>query len=52
MGTLEVDGGKFSTVLTWDEKGLWDSLEGPAKVGKAVFVVGRVTLLGAFQVSC
>lgn len=48
MGTLEIDGDKFSKVLTCDEKGLWDSLAGPAKVGKDVFVVGCVPLLGAF----
>lgn len=40
MGTLEIDGGKISKVLTCDEKGLWDSLAGPAKVGEDVFVVG------------
>lgn len=48
MGTLEIDGDKFSKVLTEDEKGLWDSLEGPANIGKVMFVVGQVTLLGAF----
>lgn len=48
MGTPEIDGDKFSKVLTEDEKGLWDSPEGPAKVGKVMFVMGQVTLLGAF----
>lgn len=47
-GTLEIDGDKFSEVLMRDEKGLCSSLEGSVKVGKVVFVVGQVTLLGAF----
>lgn len=48
MGTLEIVGDKFSKVLMRDEKGLCSSLEDSAKVGKVVFVVGQVTLLGAF----
>lgn len=34
MGMLETDCDKVSKVLSWDEQKLWDSLEGPAKVGK------------------
>lgn len=41
MGTLETDCDKVSKALMWDEQELWDGLEGPARVGKAMSVVGH-----------